>query len=139
MALIALDRNKGNIHLTAKTLGIATSTLFRWDKARREGRLVMPPPELPELPEKATLADRLEQIVQRMVAVMPEKVEEASLQELTRSLTTILATMNQARAQAGDSQEDIELYERLVRHMAQFAPDGAADSDVPHDAPAQAD
>jgi hypothetical protein len=96
-------------------------------------------PELPQLTEKATLADRLEQVVARMVAIMPEKVEEASLSELTRSLTTIMATMNQARAEAGDSQEDIELYERLVRHLAQFAPDGAAGGRVPPHAPGEAD
>ena len=59
-----------------------------------------------------------------MVAIMPEKVEEASLQELTRSLTTILATINQVRAET-EAKEDDEVYERLVRHLSQYAPDGA--------------
>ncbi len=122
--MIALDRNQGNLYRTSQELGIAEQTLSNWVKAHREGRLL---PE-PDLPANAALDDQLEHIVNRMVAIMPEKVEEASLQELTRSLTTILATMNQARAEKEKSED---VYEKLGRLMDRWSNNGAAIGGLP--------
>ncbi len=124
--MIALDRNGGSLYKTAKETGIPEQRLSDWAKLRREGHLL----PSPELPPPAAFDDQLEQIVNRMVAVMPEKVEEASLQELTRSLTTILATMNQARAEKEKSED---VYEKLGRLMARYAPNGGQSRDVPPD------
>ena len=136
--LARLDRNGGNYYLTAKEAGIAWSTLSKWVKDQHEGRLPMLSPRPEPFDEKASLADQLGQIVGQMVAIMPEKVEEASLQELTRSLTSILATMNQVRAET-EAKEDDEIYERLVRHLSQYAPDGAESCDVSSPAESPAD
>jgi transposase-like protein len=122
-AMIELDRNGGNLYRTSQELGIAEQTLSDWAKAHREGRLLPP-----DLPADAALDDQLEHIVNRMVAIMPEKVEEASLQELTRSLTTILATMNQARA---EKEQSGDVYDKFVRIMARFSNNGAAADNIP--------
>jgi len=127
-ALAELDRNGGNLTQTGKKIGIPPSTIGRWARERARNQ----PPTQNDLSlledTNTSLADRLEQIVARMVAVMPEKVEEASLQELTRSLTTILTTMNQARA---EQEQSGHLYDKFVQIMARFSNNGAAADNLP--------
>jgi len=122
-AMIALERNGGNLYRTAKELGISEQTLSDWAKLHQEGRLLPSDSHV-----DAPLDDQLEEIVNRMVAIMPEKVEEASLQELTRSLTTIIATMNQARAQ---KEKSGDVLEKLARLVSRYAPDGTENRDIP--------
>ena len=126
-ALIELERNGGNLYQTARILGMDEKTLASWAQAQREGKLVAPPlPSEPPVPdEDAPLDERLEQIVQQMVAIMPQKLEEASLQELVRSLTMVRATLQEARA---EKEENSDVYEKLARLMDRFAPAGSADS-----------
>jgi transposase-like protein len=121
-ALVALEWNDGNVFRTAREIGISVVTLRSWRKAQREGRLVLPAMQ-PELPEDASLDERLEQIVQQMVAIMPEKLENASLQELVRSLAMVRATMNEARA---EKEESSDVYEKLARLMDRYAAAEAA-------------
>ena len=124
MALIALDRNGGNIYLTAKAIGLSSATLYKWNQARQEGRLVMPSPR-PDLPADASLDDQLEQIARQMVAIMPEKVEDANLQELTRSLSIVIATMNQTRTgKEKTSHAREKLAEILERYAAAAGAEG---------------
>ncbi len=127
-ALAALERNGGNRYQTAKETGIPHGTLARWVKeAELRGELPMMSRPLPQPDEDAPLDDQLEEVVRRMVAVMPEKVEEASLPELVRSLTAVLATLNQARA---DKEQSGDVYEKLARLMDRYAPARPADSDL---------
>jgi transposase-like protein len=121
-ALVALERNDGNVFRTAREIGISVVTLRSWRKAQREGRLVLPAMQ-PELPDDASLDERLEQIVQQMVAIMPEKLENASLHELVRSLAMVRATMNEARA---EKEESSDVYEKLARLMDRYAAAEAA-------------
>jgi hypothetical protein len=58
-----------------------------------------------------------------MVAIMPEKLENASLHELVRSLAMVRATMNEARA---EKEESSDVYEKLARLMDRYAAAEAA-------------
>ncbi len=128
MALAELDRNGGNIYKTAKDLGIPPRTLLRWVKAHDAGQLLPPTPQ-PELADDAALDERLEQLARQMVAVMPEKVEEATLQELARTLTIVLDMMNQTRAGKEKSSHAREkLAEILERYAAAAGAAGTPES-----------
>lgn len=115
-ALAALARNGGDLYRTAKELHIPNGTLSGWVRQAQARGEPLPQGEV-------ALDERLEQLARQMVAVMPEKVEEASLQELARALTIVLGTMNQARA---GKEESGDVYEKLARLMDRYAATGAA-------------
>src|SRR5690625_3701249 len=79
-ALAALDANEGNLSKTSRNLGIAVSTLQRWIKDRAA--------DLSDLrkEKKADLADKLEHVAHKLVDAMPEKLSEATLQQVATSL-----------------------------------------------------
>ncbi len=93
-ALAKLEANGGNVYLTARQTGISEASISRWRKAKEQHESSATPIESVN---DAPLDEQLEQLALQMVAVMPEKVEEASLQELARALTIVLDRMNQAR------------------------------------------
>ncbi len=60
-----------------------------------------------------------------MVALMPEKLEEANLQELVRSLTMVLGTISQTRAgKEKTSHAREKLAEILERYAAAAGTEG---------------
>ena len=122
-ALIALEQNEGNIYQTAKKIGIPSGTLAKWAQAQREGRLIVPTPQ-PDLPADASLDDQLEQVARRMVSAMPEKVEEADLQELARALTIVLDNMNQTRA---GKEKNSHAHEKLAEILERYAAAASAE------------
>ncbi|MFN8451027.1 MAG: hypothetical protein U0521_21230 [Anaerolineae bacterium] len=125
-ALAVLDRNGGNLYQTMKETGIPEGTLSNWVKAQQEGRL---PIIESALSGDASLDDQLEHLARQMVAVMPEKLDEASLQELARSLTIILDTLKETRTEKEKTSHAREkLAEILERYAAAGGEAGASET-----------
>ena len=123
-ALAEVDRNGGKVYQTAKAIGVSARTLERWVRA---ARLQGDPAAAGSLPpeDEAALDDQLEQLARQMVAVMPEKVEQANLQELTRSLAIVLGAINQTRTgKETTSHAREKLAEILERYAAAASTEG---------------
>ena len=120
--LASLTRNEGNVYQTAKENGVPESTIHYWL------RLPETSSDLP--PASGTgLDERLEQIARQMVEAMPQRVDEASLQDLVRLLPIVLDTMNQARAgKEKNSNAREKLAEILDRYAAVENTEGASES-----------
>jgi len=84
--LAALDANDGNVKRTARDCGIPESTLRGWKKSRGTNDAVA---ELrPQ--KKGELADALEDIAWKIIGVLPDKIDEASVRELATLLGVAL-------------------------------------------------
>lgn len=99
-ALAALDANDGNTHKTAKQLNIPRTTLERWV----EGRVSDDVPHLRQH-KKRELHESLEELAYKLVAVMPEKIDEANLQQSAVALGVVIEKMQLLR---GDPTERLE-------------------------------
>ena len=131
-ALATLAQNGGNRYRTAKQLGIPESTLASWArKAQMPGKPPKVKRSMPQIDENAPFDDQLEQVARQMVSIMPEKVEESSLQELTRSLSIVLATMKEARAGKDEKDSEEDVYEKLHKLMAHLASAGIPGTGIP--------
>jgi transposase-like protein len=98
-ALAALDANGGNVQGTAETLGIPESTLSGWAKGRGTNGDV---PKLRDI-KKKDLADELEGIAYKLAKAIPDKIEEATLQQVTTSLGITIDKMQLLRGEATDN------------------------------------
>ena len=87
------------------------------------------PPAAPQ-DDETPLDDQLERLARQMVAVMPEKVEEANLQELARSLSIVLATMNLTRSDKEKKTDVREKLARLLDHYAALRAEGGTSEPV---------
>lgn len=106
-ALEALEQNKGNIYQTAKETGISRDTILRWAREREHA--------LRETP----MDKRLEEIAQKIVRIMPEKVEGASLQELARVLPVVLSTLKEMQSNRED--DGVDVRQKLADLLAHYA------------------
>jgi transposase-like protein len=120
LTLAVLDRNRGNFYRTAKETGISHDTLRRWVReGKRSGETS---PDKDDGAQKP-LSERLEALVSQMVAVMPEKVEEANLQEIARTLTIVLDAMNKVQS---ETEESSHAREKLAEILERYAHVGSA-------------
>jgi len=106
--LTALDRNRGNIYRTAREMGVSRDTVLRW---AREGH--------PEIDGEMPMDKRLEEIAQKIVKIMPEKVEGASLQELSRVLPVVLSTLKEVQSSKED--DGVDVRQKLADLLAHYA------------------
>ncbi len=108
LALEAYARNGNDLYRTSKETGIPAGTLHRWIKLEQGA----------DAARDGALDERLEQLARQMVAAMPEKVEGANLQELARSLSIVLTTMNLTRP---EKEKRTDVREKLTRLLDQYA------------------
>jgi hypothetical protein len=80
-ALAAVAANGGNVSKTARELGIKVTTLRQWKCGERH-------PEAIQMSQgkKLPLADAIETVVDKMVAAVAGKIDDASLQQLATSI-----------------------------------------------------
>lgn len=120
-ALAELARNGGNIHKTAKEIGVPPQRLSDWAKAQREGRLL---PIQPGLSVDAPLEERFERIAYQLVTAMTEKLEEANLHQITEALKFVFDKIGQTGEDDGS-----DVYEKLAHLINRYAAPGTADGD----------
>lgn len=84
-ALAALDANGGNVLKTAKQINVPRSTLQEW----ANGRVNHDVPELRQQAKKA-LAERLEEIAHQLIDAVPDKIADASLQQVATALGIVV-------------------------------------------------
>lgn len=107
-ALVALERNEGNLYRTSKETGIKTGTLHRWAH-----------------PESAmTLDERLEHLAYQLVAAMPEKLDGANLHQIIEALKFVLDKIGRA-----EEEKRGDVYEKLARLIDRYAAEKAANGD----------
>ena len=94
-ALAALDANAGNAARTARDLQIPRSTLQGWARQRGVNHAV---PKLRHQ-KKDDLAIALEELAYRLVSVAPDKVGEATLQQIMTSAGIAIDKMQLLRQQ----------------------------------------
>ena len=80
-ALAALDVNGGNVAKTARDLQVPRVTLIEW----RDGRVSDAVSDIRQV-KKEALHDRLEMIAHSLVDAAPDKLRDASLQQVFTSL-----------------------------------------------------
>ena len=106
-ALAILRRNNGDITKTSEETGVLYATLVRWEKQQRESGI--------------SLDERLERLAHQLVAAMPEKLNEADLNQLTRALTVVLNNLKRSRTEADtDNEERGDVYEKLAHLIAHY-------------------
>lgn len=92
-ALAVLEANAGNITGTARVVGIPAATLRLW-----RGHSAPAPAETCE-EKKQDLATALEEIARKLIGAIPEKIGEASLQQVSTSLGIAIDKMQLLRGQ----------------------------------------
>lgn len=85
-ALAALDANGGNVKRTATELEIPRITLLGW----ADGRGVHPVVSELQQEKRGALAERLEEIAHKIVDILPDKLQDATLQQCATSLGIIV-------------------------------------------------
>lgn len=88
-ALAALDANGGHVEHTAKQLDIPERTLNAWSNGRGVHPSVVQECEV----KRGDLRDRLEEIAHRIVDVIPDKLQSASVQQLATTLGIVVDKM----------------------------------------------
>lgn len=101
-ALAALAANGGNVDRTARELGLPRKTLEHWAKGDIN-------PVVAELGQqkKVSLADRLEEVALALVAAMPRKLANATLQQIAVSLGIAVEKMQLLRGAPTSITEDL--------------------------------
>ena len=99
-ALAVLAANGGDLRGTARSLGIPKSTLENW-AAQRVSAAVS---ELADT-KKKDLADELENIALKLVEAMPDKMQDATLQQIATSLGIAIDKMQLLRGKATERTE----------------------------------
>ncbi|MEP7293729.1 MAG: hypothetical protein ABI835_18220 [Chloroflexota bacterium] len=129
--LAALDRNGGHITRTSLQTGVSRGTVSRW---AREAQQRTADEKEAALKKEMPLDEQLEQLARQMVDVMPEKVEEATLQELARALPIVLKTLKETRTSMERSSNVREKFALLLNDLTAEAeaagilePAGSAD------------
>lgn len=103
-ALLALDANGGNVAKTAREARVPRKTLEEWEKGR-----IHPAVANIRQHEREPLADRLEAMAHDLVDVMPDKLAEASLQQIALTLGIAVDKMRLLREQATAIQKNERL------------------------------
>lgn len=104
-ALAALAANGGNVRKTSRDLGMPYDTLRSWAKGENinQGVVKLQPHK------KKALADKLEDIAHKLAGALPEKIEEASLQQTATSLGIVVDKMQLLRGQPTNITDDASL------------------------------
>lgn len=88
-ALTILAVNNGNVKRTARSLGIPRATLTAWARGRGTHAGVT---QLCHL-KKDSLADRFEEVIRKMLAALPSKIEDAPLLDLVKGVGILVDKM----------------------------------------------
>jgi hypothetical protein len=112
-ALAALAANKGNVKLTARTLGIPRMTLAHWANGDCS-------PEVTKLGhlKKGELASTLEALAHKHVDACPDKIADANLQATATSLGICVDKMLLLRGEPTEikgQMTDQEAHEEILR------------------------
>jgi transposase-like protein len=118
-ALAALDANGGSLRKTARDTGVPISSLKDW----RDGRAI--PNSCAELrtQKKQALADRLEDIAQQVLGILPGKLQDASVRDLNGTLKIATEAMQLLRGEPtsiNESRQDLTPDERARRIAAEL-------------------
>jgi transposase-like protein len=105
VALAALDAHAGNMDKASKFLGIPRSTLRFW----KSGGAVNNAVAIVRQVKKGELADRLEELAHLLVEAIPNKIDEASLQQVATSLGIAVDKMQLLRSKPTEIIEDASL------------------------------
>ena len=109
-ALAALRANAGNVARTARQVGVPEPTLRQWAKGLRAA----PPAQLSER-KKADLADRMEEIARALLdRVTPERMDDATVQQLLTSAGIAIDKMRLLRNQPTENVASLVLIEQIV-------------------------
>jgi transposase-like protein len=100
-ALAALGANGGDLRRTSRDVGVPFSTLQGWAKDRGLNQAVT---EL-AVTKKKDLADELEAIALKLAEAMPDKVKDATLQQIATSLGIAVDKMQLLRGKATERTE----------------------------------
>jgi hypothetical protein len=103
-ALAALDANGGNTYKTAKDTGINRQTLANWANGRGVNH------DMPNLvhQKKGELAERLMDVAHLLVDAIPDKIADASLQQVSTSLGIAIEKIQLLQGEA-TSRSDIRM------------------------------
>lgn len=101
-ALAALAANSGDLRGTARTIDIPKSTLEQWANKAASATTD---------DKKKNLADELEAIALKLVAVMPDKIQAATLQQIATSLGITVDKMQLLRGKATERSEVVATIE----------------------------
>lgn len=93
-ALAVLTANDNDVSRTARDLSIPRTTLIRWVESHNQ------PIDALASEKKKNLADELEAIALKLVAVMPDKIQAATLQQIATSLGITVDKMQLLRGKA---------------------------------------
>lgn len=111
--LAVLQRLGGNFHRAAQETGISVRTIRRWaSDAERHDEMQTPQPVI-QVDQNLPISQQLEQIARLMIRAMPERLSDANLQELARSLAIVVQTMQQTTTEKVEEKEPGEVYERV--------------------------
>lgn len=125
-ALAALNANGGNVHRTAKDLGIPRATLARWS----QGVAINSNVSNLEQHKKRVLADELEEIAQQLAGALAGKMAEASLQQTATSLGIVIDKMQLLRGKPTAINEEVtDARDRLAHLVNRFAARSGESSD----------
>lgn len=113
-ALTHLDANNGNVELTAHEMGIPRGTLQYWERGEVHPEVIKI-----KLEERLPLADRLEQLAHMLADALPDKIENANLQQAATSMAIAIDKMRLLRGEptsiAQRQSSDEQLFNQLQR------------------------
>jgi hypothetical protein len=111
--LAALDLNGGNVNGTAKQLGIPSKTLENWSLGKNQH------PDVANMggEKKEQLVDRMDKIVHQLLDVIPDKIPEANLTQLSTAYGIMYDKIRLERGQPTSITESSvdECFRRLLQ------------------------
>jgi len=105
VALAAYAANENNAARAAKFTGIPRQTILSWVNGTGVNETIAKNSSL----KKGELADRLEALAHKLAEAMPEKIEEASLQQVATSLGIAVDKMQLLRSKPTEIIQDASL------------------------------
>lgn len=124
--LAVFERNRGNLYRTEKETGIHSKTIQRWyEDALAKGEIEGLPERSElmnevEIDQSVPLNKQLEQIASLMIQAMPERLSDANLHELARSLAIVVQTMQQTPDEREEEEAAGEVYERVSKVLDRY-------------------
>lgn len=127
--LASLKANGGNYSKTSREWSVPRATLIRWKEGKGpDGQEV-----LDLVPQKVIeLSDKLENIAHMLTEAIPEKIQEAKLQNIVASLGIVIDKRNLLRGQPTSISENrtvAQQYEGAVNRLIADAKKNGVDVD----------
>jgi len=138
LALAAIEANGGDIVKAARFCGIHVNTLRYWAK----GGAVNKNTTKLRIQKKASIADRLEAIVHSLIDAMPDKIEEATLQQVSTSIGIAVDKMRLLREEPTNISANLNSPEARMERLAAIFDSVSANrggGDPPHGQPGSDD